>query len=675
MKSLVAKSEKASQWIETIGRVKSQTNLGSPELDDSNYPIDQIVAYLDSSLGEEATIDLERSVLSHDELLAEIASCHAIREQLRISPGVAIPLELRQAIYDIRLTASGTDGSAGQTTNRHDRERQMEDLPFVDAEAEPDDADTFLSQSTGKDFETTVSIDAMSRKAHRRSQMVAIIIGLFLVAFLAFAFELGRQSGKSDKDNSAQAAAGSSKTDATPGTKVEKEATADNNPEGAKTKDQDLPNRPSGNAPDKDTLGSLPLPPLQARSEKTDPEKTDPSETAWATRPNIAFKLEPDAPPVREPQPIATVTNKNSIILKRAKDQTNWVRVALDAAVLENTELMVLAGTDAQLDLGGNMLVTIEGPARFTIAFKDVASDAEVINVSHGIFTVEANVADIDLLWERSDRRYRMTLPLEEAVSTVEFTQYQPLGVDSRKVAATQIDLFYAQSDRLIVAQEAEIWRLPESTAMIRVVSTDTTFNQDPLTGSLELPLPKIRDYTARLNETVRKNFSAVRSDLPSDQSLYDFLVQLKSDSKQERRFAAIAWLAASGNFSFFLDFLNDEKNRNNWRSAIEAVRAAIANHPGYADALQADLQDNEQAEGQAIYELIVGFSDQQLADGADAKLVKYLDSDSLSTRVLAIENLRQITDGRAYGYSANADRTSRRRSIERQWKKLLNKK
>ncbi|MCP4891654.1 MAG: hypothetical protein GY904_34320 [Planctomycetaceae bacterium] len=172
----------------------------------------------------------------------------------------------------------------------------------------------------------------------------------------------------------------------------------------------------------------------------------------------------------------------------------------------------------------------------------------------------------------------------------------------------------------------------------------------------------------------MRKNFSAVRSDLPSDQTLYDFLVQLKSDSKQERRFAAISWLASSGDFSFFLDFLNDEKNRNNWHSTIEAVRAAITNHPGYADLLQTALADTKQADAQAIYDMIVGFSDRQLAAGADAKLVEYLDSDSLSTRVLAIETLRQITDDRSYGYTANADRTSRRKSIDRQWEKLLKK-
>ena len=679
LESLVAENEKASQWTVTIKRLKSRADLGCPRLADSNYPVDRIVAYLDATLGEEATIELERDVLSRDELLAEIVSCHAIREQLRKPTGVAIPLELRQAIYDMRPSTSDTDDMAGQPSERSEKGRRMEDLPFVDAEVEPAPPDTFLSNAAGKETETIVSIDALSRKAKRRSRVVAMIIGLLLVAFLAFAFELGRQSGKSDQEDSTQAATNSSNTDASPGPNAATQASSTNHVESTEPNGKDSPARPTETAnatiANADTAGSLPLPPLQTRAEKNNSEKTDPSDTELTTRPNIAFTLEPDAPPVRERQPIATVKDKKSILLKRAEDQTNWIRVESGTPILENTELMVLAGTDAKLDLNGNMLVTIAGPARFTIGMKDISSGAEVINVSHGVFTVEANIADIDLLWQRSDRRYRMTLPIAEAVSTVEFIQYQPPGVDSRTVTPTQIDLFYAQSDRVIIAEDAEIWRLPESTAMLRVVSPDPALSQQPAIGSLELPLPKIRDYTVRLNETVRKNFSAVRSDLPSDQTLYDFLVQLKSDSKQERRFAAISWLASSGDFSFFLDFLNDEKNRNNWRSTIEAVRAAITNHPGYADLLQTALADTKQADAQAIYDMIVGFSDRQLAAGADAKLVEYLDSDSLSTRVLAIETLRQITDDRSYGYTANADRTSRRKLIDRQWTKLLNKK
>lgn len=673
LESLVAESKKATQWIEKIKRVKGQSELRSLAIDDPDYSVDQIAAYLDSKLGEETTVDLERSILSRNELLAEIASCHAIRESNSNAPNITIPLELRQAIYDLRLKPKTFEGiqPVANSDSTSSANRRMEDLPFVDAESDSQAPEILAANSSDPKIASPVSIDAMYKKAKRRSQIVAALIGIVLIAFLAFAFELGRQSGKDQQTASAQPDAKKSpNADKQPGDP------SDAQPENSQAKNADASDKPDRddqpNTDFGDTPGSHPHPPIPVSTENEDPDTTKTGDSELSQRPIIEFTPKSEAIPDRQRQPVATVKNEDSILLKRAEDSIQWVRADTDTPILENTELMVLAGTDAQLDLRGNLTVKIEGPARFTIGMNDIASDTEVLIVSHGVFQVEANVADIDLLWVRSDRRYRTTLPITPAIATVEFMQYQLPGLDSRSAAPAQIDLFSAPMGRVIVKEGESTWRLSESMVMARVVSANADLALDPTIGSIDQPLPKGRDYTVRLKDTVEKNFSQVRSDLPSNQTLYEFLVKLKGDSKQERRFAAISWLAASGEFAFLLDFLNDEKNRNNWRSAIEAVQAAIINHPEYADKLQSYLLENDPQDGSKIYEMITGFSQKQLADGGDAQLVEALDSDSLATRVLAIETLRQITGGRSYGYSANADRKSRRRSIDRQWNKLL---
>lgn len=675
LESLVAGSVKATKWIDKIQKVKGQPDLPSLAIEDPDYPVHQMGAYLDSTLGEETTIDLERSLISRDELLAEIASCHAIRESISVSPDIAIPLELRQAIYDLRLkpdTVAGleTVSRSGVTSSA---DRRMEDLPFVDAENDSKTAEISRAHSSLGEIESTVSIDVMYKKAKRRSQLVAALIGAVLIGFLAFAFELGRRSGKEPQVATTEASAKESpNTDKKPTDPVSDE------PGNTKEKNADPAARLEADnqsaAEPKDTPGSLPMPPATESLEAGQPEKPVADETELAQRPIIEFSLKPGALPVREKQPVAKVATEDSIILKRVESSQQWVRVNKASPILEETEMMVLAGTAAKLDLRGNLTVTITGPARFTVGMNDIASDTEVLVVSHGIFTVEANLADVDLIWERSERRYRMTLPITPAIATAEFMQYQTPGSDSRSVKPAQLDLFYTQTGRAIITEGNSTWRLSESMAMVRVLSTNPELTQSATVGSVHLPLTKTRNYTVRLTDTVQKNFPQVRSNLPSDQTLYDFLVKLKSDAKQERRFAAISWLAASGEFAFLLDFLNDEKNRNNWRSAIEAVQAAIVNHPEYADKLEAYLLENEPQEGAKIYEMLTGYSEKQLVEGADRQLVESLDSDSLVTRVLAIETLRQITAGRSYGYSPNADRKSRRRSIDRQWKKLLDR-
>lgn len=675
--ALVSESKKAANWIKKINRAKGRSDLRSLAFDDPDYPIDTIVAYLDCKLGEESTIDLERSIISREELLAEIASCHAIRESNSNQPKVTIPLELRQVIYDLRLKPDPTAGdlSVSQSKRVPTVKRRLADLPFVDA----DNAAMAMEKETfnpvGDKVETTVSIDAMYKKAKRRSQLGAALVGLILIAFLAFAFELGRQSGK-EEQGSSQAASATQASKKTPDKTKNLDAPPAPEPDNSKEKtDTTADSKSNGTATaadGTDTANSFPMRPEP--TEDGNSGKSDSDEVSLASRPDIEFGLKKDSLPERQRQPVATVKNENSVILQRKDKSQPWVRLDDEASILEKTELMVLAGTDAELDLRGNLTVKIVGPARFTIGMNDIASDTEVLKVSHGVFQIEANVADIDLLWERSDRRYRTTLPITPATAIAEFMQFQSPGLDSRVTPPDQIDLFYAQTGRMIINQEESTWRLPESGAMVRVISKNPELAQEPLMGSITLPLPKIRDYASRLKDTVEKNFSEVRTDLPSDQTLYDFLVKLKSDSKQERRFAAISWLSASGEFSFLLDFLNDEKNRNNWRSAIEAVQAAIANHPEYADKVEAYLLENDPQEGDKIYEMLNGYSEKQLAEGADAKLVKFLDSDSLATRVLAIETLRKITDGRSYGYNASADRKSRRRSIDRQWNKLLDR-
>jgi hypothetical protein len=66
------------------------------------------------------------------------------------------------------------------------------------------------------------------------------------------------------------------------------------------------------------------------------------------------------------------------------------------------------------------------------------------------------------------------------------------------------------------------------------------------------------------------------------------------------------------------------------------------------------------------------GFSEDDLKGGWDARLVEYLDNDSLDFRVLAIEILRRIT-GRTLLYRAEYP-AERRRSTVLRWSEQLNR-
>jgi hypothetical protein len=188
------------------------------------------------------------------------------------------------------------------------------------------------------------------------------------------------------------------------------------------------------------------------------------------------------------------------------------------------------------------------------------------------------------------------------------------------------------------------------------------------------LPIPQPRDYTVRIRETLEKNFPEMPAVLEANQPTEDFLVKLKGDLRQERRLAALAWLASLGNYTYLVDFLNDEKNRNNWRSLIESVQASMVNDPAHAEALYESLSYLGEEEQNILFQLLLGYSAEQLETGADRQLVEYLDHRSLYVRVLAIECIRNITGGLAYGYVPQGDLKARRRTISNQWEKVLKK-
>jgi len=65
--------------------------------------------------------------------------------------------------------------------------------------------------------------------------------------------------------------------------------------------------------------------------------------------------------------------------------------------------------------------------------------------------------------------------------------------------------------------------------------------------------------------------------------------------------------------------------------------------------------------------ELLTGYSQQQLKDGGDLALIERLDSPSMAVRVLALENLRQITGDTLY-FRAEQENAARRTQSIKKW-------
>jgi hypothetical protein len=76
-------------------------------------------------------------------------------------------------------------------------------------------------------------------------------------------------------------------------------------------------------------------------------------------------------------------------------------------------------------------------------------------------------------------------------------------------------------------------------------------------------------------------------------------------------------------------------------------------------------------ASADPLFRLLWGYSPEQLQAGSDAFLVETLDSSQMALRVLAIENLRQIT-GTSLFFKAEQENQSRRSSEVKKWETRL---
>ncbi|MEM6689643.1 MAG: hypothetical protein AAF664_09465, partial [Planctomycetota bacterium] len=109
-------------------------------------------------------------------------------------------------------------------------------------------------------------------------------------------------------------------------------------------------------------------------------------------------------------------------------------------------------------------------------------------------------------------------------------------------------------------------------------------------------------------------------------------------------------------------------QQRQYWQRHFKTLREHIYRSPKAASMVFAGIAQMNAANAGILEELLIGYDNKDLEAGADQRLVSYLDHPTMSVRVLAIENLRDITGTTMY-YRAEFDKAERREDEVRKWK------
>ncbi len=701
LEELVADSESAEAWIDRIRRLRSDPEKPAPPIDGQPSP-SRVALYLDGALSEQETVAFEEKLLASDEILAEVASAHQIIRKIQDAATATVPIGLRQVLYDLdRLYGVSQRGASDAAMDEGEADgvpASMDDLPFDDDETapSPDSLET-ESDDDGDHYRADrppVSLDQMQRAARGRSWLIAASMILVLGMSFGLTYWAGWMAANSrrvasviadpqierpDNNNGAIAKDAETQPDK-PDLSPSPEGKNENPPPAKGDSAKDSPNDDKGKAggrvdnlfADREPPLSHPTPPPVGDAVAVDRE---PPAEGSGVRPDISFSLAggvesvPFLGPPQPPRMTARVTAPNPLCLVRSADEDEWRSMTRSSAVFEGDHVKVFTGGVAEFELGTLLKMSVKGPAEFVVAPRDVASEAEVLELKHGEISVQSNEGDVDWMLQVGTDRYRITMALASSVIMARVEGWLPPGSDPRTVEPAVARTIHAIGGRCLVQLGDSSWRLSAGDAVVQVESPAAEWRIAPRSGQVANDVDP-RRYVSRLTTIVDneiREWIADRADVAA------MLVDLKLDVRQEIRLAAMTWLAEEGNFDYVVDYLENPENNANWRTFIEALRQTIYNRPELAENLFRGLVFAGESQTE-LYELIVGISAADLASGADARLVELLSSSDLAIRILAIENLREINGGVTYGYTATKPEKERERIVNRQWKPRLAK-
>jgi hypothetical protein len=170
-----------------------------------------------------------------------------------------------------------------------------------------------------------------------------------------------------------------------------------------------------------------------------------------------------------------------------------------------------------------------------------------------------------------------------------------------------------------------------------------------------------------------------VETTLVSNEPVNTQLLELfQTNRKKEVKSLVAKSCIHVGEFAPFIEALRDSDQKANWRAHIETLRSALALSPESATSVkQALVEQRDRQVADDLFEMLCGYSEDQVGRTAEetktgvlVELIDRLEQDSLDYRVLACQNLYEIT-GKRLMPDPSANPRERARNV-RNWRLRL---
>jgi hypothetical protein len=390
------------------------------------------------------------------------------------------------------------------------------------------------------------------------------------------------------------------------------------------------------------------------------------------------------APPLAAtgPAELGTYMGAKTVLLRYDEKAGTWYRIEPRAAVVTGERLLALPEfrpkiallSGLHLDLSGGTQVVMgaagEGAAGALAAVAPTAPGVEVvygrivlINPTNGDNEVRL-IAGPSVSVAKLGRNATLAVEVER--------KYIP-GNDPRKAPAP-VEI------RLFAPDGGVVWQDAAGPRTIDKASRWSITAQGASEVAADPSPPEWIDHEP-IVQLSEQRFGAplVESTLVSNAPVETQLLELFQGSGRKEVKSLVARSSVYvGLFQTSVDALRDSEQKANWRTHIETLRSAMAMSPEAAERVwQTLVEQRGRPAASDLYEMLCGYRPDQIGQTADqmklgavATLINRLEDDSLDYRVLAWNDLREIT-GKQHMPNPAAPLAERTRNV-RVWRARL---
>lgn len=444
---------------------------------------------------------------------------------------------------------------------------------------------------------------------------------------------------------------------------------------------------PPAPAPPADTTASVTPPQLPPQTPPQTLEASDaalagtPAATSTGVPDDTASAAESDEPPVAEgPKQIGAYLGNNDLLLRYVPSEKNWNRLPPRSSLAPGDRLLALPNfrthvvlADANVYLGGGTEVDL---AAADGGSGEPPADINLV-VPYGRLIINSGLNGNRVRLQVGDQTRTLTLGSSSSLAVDVQRTFVP-GADPEREPAPMEISWYLTSGSAMPADELEGGEIEGPASW-----TTTADGEDSVPQAIE-ELPEWIDREP-VSDSQRRALEPVEEALAAGSPVSLRLAELSDPSNLGRRIEVRSLAAEAGayvgQFDPLVKTLSDVNQKAAWKARIEALREAIARDGAVAVTGIREAFAVQRGEDQAddLMEMLIGFSPEdvgrtraEVGDGSLVRLVRWLEDDDLTHRVLALHNINTITGTSGLGgFRPEHTADQRRREIQYYWNRL----